>query len=306
MKQSMQTAAPGAKSMKMVNALDPFEGFLGRENNTQGEQEEQQQLTQAMDSRLRIGSNNNSHLSMPPPSQAMVQEQQQQQHQPAVPAATGTTMTPSQKKKKKDEEESDGSDDSDLEEFDDDDAILAQIRQKRLAQLKNAHSKKNSLTAAGHGQVRRISQDEFLQECTSSKFVVVHFLHKEFERCKILSHHLKKIASSHLSAKFVEIDAEKAPFFVVKLQVQTLPTLIVFQDGKAVARLTGFDELMEAGDNNHTIDEFPTSRLGYWLQEKTGCIEYEGGDDDDDDKEEKPKTKSSSLSHRYAVYDEDV
>ena len=49
----------------------------------------------------------------------------------------------------------------------------------------------------------------------------------------------------------VKIDAEKCPFFVTKLQVKVLPTIISFIDGIAVDHIIGFEEL--GGQ-----DEFPT------------------------------------------------
>ncbi len=78
---------------------------------------------------------------------------------------------------------------------------------------------------------------------TKSKHAVVHFYHKDFERCKIVDMHLREIAKTHLEARFVCLDAEKAPFFIGKLQIQVLPTIILFIDGVAVDRVVGFEEL---------------------------------------------------------------
>jgi hypothetical protein len=44
--------------------------------------------------------------------------------------------------------------------------------------------------------------------------VIVHFYHKDFERCKIVDHHLREIAKAHIEAKFLYLNAEKAPFFI--------------------------------------------------------------------------------------------
>jgi len=52
--------------------------------------------------------------------------------------------------------------------------------------------------------------------------------------------------------------------------IRTLPTLIVFREGKAVNRLTGFEGLASALEP----DNFPTSKLKAWLAE-TGCIKYD-------------------------------
>ena len=76
--------------------------------------------------------------------------------------------------------------------------------------------------------------------------------------------HLGIISKQHVETKFVRIDAEKCPFFVAKLQIQMLPTVICFMDGIAFDRIIGFEEL-------GGTDEFPTLLLTRRLV-KTGCI----------------------------------
>ena len=66
----------------------------------------------------------------------------------------------------------------------------------------------------GHGQYNEIKEDEFLPTVTKSKFALVHFYHKDFERCKIVDMHLRNIARAHTEAKFVSLNAEMAPFFI--------------------------------------------------------------------------------------------
>lgn len=163
--------------------------------------------------------------------------------------------------------------DGDDSDYDDllDDPALDELRDARLEQMKQAHEKKMQDLAKGHGQVRTITQDEFLPECTgSSEYVAVHFFHKEFQRCEIMDFHFKEVATKHTECKCLRIDAEKAPFFVEKLQVRTLPTLIVFCEGKAVDRLTGFEGLIE---DPSRPDEWSTRRLAEWMS-RTGAIHY--------------------------------
>jgi len=168
----------------------------------------------------------------------------------------------------------DGSDGSSGDEWDDlleEDPELEAIRSRRAAELRAAQSDRAANLAKGHGEVRTIGQDDFLTECTgSSEWVAIHFFHDEFERCKILDHHLKIVAPLHVECKILRIDARKAPFFVSKLQVRTLPTLLVFQDGKAVDRLTGFDKL--AVDPKDP-DCWHTGKLREWLA-GTGAVKY--------------------------------
>jgi thiol-disulfide isomerase/thioredoxin len=212
------------------------------------------------------------------------------------------------KKKDDDDDNSDNSNDDNDSDFDfdddDDDPTLEAIRQRRLAELKRQQESIREHKAKGHGDYRIISQDEFLPECTSSKFVAVHFFHNDFERCKIMEHHLKRIATRHLNCKFVAVNVEKAPFFVTKLQVKTLPTLIVFQDGKEKHRLIGFEGLVDdAGYSTNKPDEFTTSSLGRWI-ESTGAIEYEGPDSDEEG-ERQGRSSARLYESRFHEYDED-
>ena len=72
------------------------------------------------------------------------------------------------------------------------------------------------------------------------------------------------MAPQHVEAKFIKINAEKSPFFVGKLQVKTLPTVVIFRDGMADDRIQGFEGLTE-GMEKGKEDEFPTWKLGVAL-----------------------------------------
>ena len=161
-----------------------------------------------------------------------------------------------------DEEEAKSEDDD--SDFNDDDDIIRTLRDQRLNEIKAQNSVHQENLIAGHGQYNEITEEQFLPAVTKTKFVVVAFYHKDFERCKIMDHHLRIIAKQHTETRFVNIDAEKCPFFVTKLQIQMLPTVICFMDGIAFDRICGFEEL-------GGIDEFPTLVLTRRLV-KTGCI----------------------------------
>jgi len=182
-----------------------------------------------------------------------------------------------------------------LDDDDDDEAAeIEALRARRMAEIRAAQMRQAEHRALGHGELRTITQDDFLPECTGgSEWVAVHFFHGEFERCKIMDHHLKLVAPMHLSCKFLRIDAEKAPFFVAKLQIRTLPALLVFQNGKAVDRLTGFDKL--AIDPKEP-DRWHTGRLREWLA-STGAIEYTPPTD-----ELREEMKRMGITPRGAVW----
>lgn len=169
----------------------------------------------------------------------------------------------------KEEYESEDEYDDLLEELDADPEMEA-IRNARINAMRLQAGERAENLAKGHGTYRYISQDEFLTEVTTSKWVALHFFHKEFERCKIMHHHLELIAPHHIECKFLNIDAEKTPFFVQKLQVRTLPTLIIFRDGVVVDRLTGFQEM--AVDPAEP-DKWHTSKLQAWIA-STGAIKF--------------------------------
>jgi thiol-disulfide isomerase/thioredoxin len=201
-----------------------------------------------------------------------------------------------------DNDNEDNNDDNDDDEYDDllSDPVLDALRERRIQELKLEHAQKQSDLARGHGQYRTITQDEFLPEtCThsTSEFVAVHFYEETFQKCKLLDQHLHHIASCHFRCKFLRIAACKAPFFCTKLQIRTLPTLLVFdKNGKVVDRLTGFEGIQpdlqrhhqttttttsslgsyskRLNEKNHdNLDELDVNKLLAWLA-NTGAIEY--------------------------------
>jgi hypothetical protein len=181
--------------------------------------------------------------------------------------------------------------DDDGDEFDDDDFLddkeLHDLQQKRLTDLQKKFALEKQFQRQGHGEYREIVEEEFLKEVCGSQWVVVHFFHREFFRCKIVDKHLRILAQKHLSCKWLTLDAEKAPFFVTKLAIQMLPTVIVFKDGIVHDQFAGFDEL-------GAKDEFRTEVMEHWFS-KAGCVkmkkkdidkmnesdEDEGSDDDE-------------------------
>ena len=141
-------------------------------------------------------------------------------------------------------------------------ALRERIRSLRPATQSDATS--SWPTAQGHGEYREIAEEEFLKEVCGSQWVVIHFYHREFFRCKIVDKHLREIAKKHLSCKWLTLDAEKAPFFIAKLAIQMLPTVIVFKDGIVHDQFSGFDEM-------GAKDDFRMEVMEHWFS-KTGCV----------------------------------
>jgi len=156
-------------------------------------------------------------------------------------------------KKDKDRE---GREDEDKVAKGDEDDELERLRAARRKKMMDQHKKKQEYEAKGHGDYSEIPEEDFLKTVTSSYRAVVHFYHTGFERCKVMDMHLSKLVKSKrmLGTKFCKMDAEKAPFFVSKLKIQTLPTVVFFIDGVAVHKQIGFQDLPGQ-------DEFKTADL---------------------------------------------
>lgn len=69
--------------------------------------------------------------------------------------------------------------------------------------------------------------------------------------------HLARLAKRHVECKFLKLDAEKAPFFVDKLAVRVLPTVVCFKDGVAFPdRIVGFEGLAAAANADEENESF--------------------------------------------------
>lgn len=191
----------------------------------------------------------------------------------------------------------------DEEEGDDDDYELRRLREKRLKEIRNAEMQKLEDIGKGHGQYREIVQDEFLNEMCNSFHVVCHFYHKEFPKCKVMDMHLQKLAQRHIECKFVYINAEKTPFFVEKLRIRMMPSLVFFEDGVAKGKQIGFEGLADDMPDGHE-DEWPTIRLARYLA-VNGMINPELIVDDDAEKQSAEAALDEMRQRSLVGYDDD-
>ena len=97
---------------------------------------------------------------------------------------------------------------------DESEKIMRSLKEQRLAYAQGEYEEQQKNKTLGHGTYQEITESEFLPVVTKSTYCVVAFFHKDFERCKIVDMHLRQICVQHPEARFVRIDAEKAPFFI--------------------------------------------------------------------------------------------
>eukprot|EP01135_Chromosphaera_perkinsii_P001731 Nk52_evm1s209 gene=Nk52_evmTU1s209 len=130
----------------------------------------------------------------------------------------------------------------------------AYIREKRLEALKMHLQSLQEMQDNSHGDYSEVEREkDFLTITTkTSKLVVCHFYHKEFERCKIMDRHVHTLARKHFKVKFIKLDVEKCGFIVDKLKIKTLPAVYCFRNGIVIDRLVGFEDL--GGTDKFTTD----------------------------------------------------
>lgn len=73
--------------------------------------------------------------------------------------------------------------------------------------MRQEAERRQALERAGHGSYSEISEGDFLETVTKTENVVVHFYHKDFERCKIVDKHMEGLSKKFLDARFVKLSA---------------------------------------------------------------------------------------------------
>jgi thioredoxin 1 len=98
------------------------------------------------------------------------------------------------------------------------------------------------------GAVVDATKDTF-DELVGSGLVLVDVWAESCRPCVALAPHMKTVASTYPDLTVVKLDAGKARRKCMSLQVRGLPTLLLYQDGQEVARLTDTSLVAERLDN---------------------------------------------------------
>jgi len=179
--------------------------------------------------------------------------------------------------------------DAELERLDNlNETDLDAIRRDRLVEMKKRSEKKRQWMDNGHGVYTELQDEkEFFEVTKKSENSVCHFYRDQFERCKIMDKHMEILSKKHVEAKFVKINAEKAPFLTERLKIRVLPTLCLVKNGKTCDYIVGFTDL---GNK----DDFSTEMLE-WRIARADVIEYSGN------LMEPPKSNGSTGRQQMAV-----
>ncbi len=87
------------------------------------------------------------------------------------------------------------------------------------------------------GSVVDATKDTF-EELVGSGLVLVDVWAASCRPCVALAPHMASIASTNPALTVVKLDASKARRLCMSLQVRGLPTIMLFQDGQEVARIS--------------------------------------------------------------------
>ncbi|MGH2448041.1 MAG: thioredoxin [Chloroflexota bacterium] len=86
-----------------------------------------------------------------------------------------------------------------------------------------------------------ISDSSFENEVTKAdKPVLVDFWAEWCGPCRMMAPVLEKISDEHPELKIAKLDVDHNPKTAGEFGVQSIPTLIVFKDGKEAERLIGY------------------------------------------------------------------
>jgi len=131
-----------------------------------------------------------------------------------------------------------------------------------------------------HGRYTEIfDEKEVVRVSANEKRCVIHFYHRNFQRCKVMDKHLEALAPKYFSTRFARVFVESVPWLVEKLGIKVLPCVICFIDGVSKDRLIGFEGLGDADDFNTAVLEMRLAQSGVLQKPPTAQVQRESEDD---------------------------
>ena len=88
-------------------------------------------------------------------------------------------------------------------------------------------------------EIEITTNEQYEQETRSGK-VLVDFYATWCGPCQLLSPIVKKVAEEHPELKVLKVDVDKVGAPAAKLNVYSIPTLVLYQDGKIINTSTGY------------------------------------------------------------------
>lgn len=180
-----------------------------------------------------------------------------------------------------------------LDEFEDeeDEQMMAELRAKRIAEMKAAAAR------AKYGCVLEISGQEYVQEVNKAGdgiWVVLHLYKQGIPLCALLNQHLVALARKFPETKFIKsISTTCIPNF----PDANLPTFFIYKDGDMKGQMVG---ALFFGGMNCTVDELE------WKLHKVGAVKSKMERDPTEKRQIKDvMTSSVRQAHYYNDSDSD-
>jgi len=119
---------------------------------------------------------------------------------------------------------------------------MMELRKKRMDDLKDKVDQREKWLANSHGTIQTLEDErQFFEVMKSTQHVICLFFKTTSKWSQELKQHLSVLAQKHIECKFVEMDGEKAPFLVQRLNVVMIPALVLAKDNKVRQLLLGLD-----------------------------------------------------------------
>ena len=90
--------------------------------------------------------------------------------------------------------------------------------------------------------VMSVRDDNFNTFITSNKLVVVDFFATWCGPCRALSPYIDELSANNHHILFVKANIEETPAIANELDVKSLPCVIIFENGKEIHRVVGFNK----------------------------------------------------------------
>ena len=90
--------------------------------------------------------------------------------------------------------------------------------------------------------VINISDNDFNDIIANNKLVVVDFFATWCGPCRALSPYIDELATNHHRILFAKANIEESPVIANELDVKSLPCVVIFENGKEINRVVGFNK----------------------------------------------------------------
>ena len=87
-----------------------------------------------------------------------------------------------------------------------------------------------------------ISDNDFNDIITNNKLAVVDFFATWCGPCRALSPYIDELATNHHHILFAKANIDETPVIANELDVKSLPCVIIFENGKEINRVVGFNK----------------------------------------------------------------